>query len=645
MVARVFALIVLVALLIAAQPPRLSQPERDQLVARFSFVSVPLPQVPGPPIRHTRPVHPGLERIAAWISAVGASVALADIDGDGLPNDACYVDTRTNQVIVAPVPGSGDRYAPFALDFSGFAFDATMAPMGCLPGNFKEDQQTDLLVYFWGRTPVAFLHHGTSAELSAKSFVAREIVAGEARWYSNSVTAADIDGDGHLDLIVGNYFPDGARILDQHADGREAMQDSMTNASNGGGLHLLMWTDAIGGENPSVHFRDVTTAVPPEARHGWTLAVGAADLDGKQLPDIYVATDFGPDRLLYNRSRPGQPQFTLAYGQRHFTTPKSKVLGYDSFKGMGVDFADIDHTGLLDIVVSNITEPYGLQESNLVFMNTGKPEQLRDGIAPYVDRSEALGLSRSGWAWDVKLADFDNSGDLEVIQATGFVRGTVNRWPEMQELALGNDELLPDAKTWPRIQHGDDISGRDRNPFFVRARNGVYFNIADDLGLEPADKPHPSRGIAVADCFGDGKLDFAVANQWGETIFYRNKSASHNRFLGLHLRLPIEPMDGIEVLPGHPGMVRPSRPAIGASATVRLPDGRRQTAQVDGGNGHSGKRSPDLHFGLGDVPADRPVPVALRWRDTAGRIGEANIRLAPGWHTVILGTSRQAAAN
>ena len=44
------------------------------------------------------------------------SVAIADMDGDQLPNDVCYVDTRTDQVIVAPLPGTGDRFAPFALD-------------------------------------------------------------------------------------------------------------------------------------------------------------------------------------------------------------------------------------------------------------------------------------------------------------------------------------------------------------------------------------------------------------------------------------------------------------------------------------------------------------------------------------------------
>ena len=33
-----------------------------------------------------------------------------------------------------------------------------MAPMGCVPGDFNDDGRTDLLVYYWGRTPVLFMH-------------------------------------------------------------------------------------------------------------------------------------------------------------------------------------------------------------------------------------------------------------------------------------------------------------------------------------------------------------------------------------------------------------------------------------------------------------------------------------------------------
>jgi hypothetical protein len=81
----------------------------------------------------------------------------------------------------------------------------------------------------------------------------------------------------------------------------------------------------------------------------------------------------------------------------------------------------------------------------------------------------------------------------------------------------------------------------------------------------------------------------------------------------------------------------PSRSAIGAVVKVSLPDGRRLVTQVDGGNGHSGKRSADVHFGLGSVRLDVPLPIEIDWRNGNGEVKQQKIQLKPGWHTVILG--------
>lgn len=624
------------ALYWCAQLPVLSAGERADLARRFRFEGQTLLEISRDPQRFVRAVHPSLEHISAWISSVGASVALADLDGDGLPNDVCHVDTRVDEVTVGPAPGTPQQYPMFVLDARPLPYDPkTMAPMGCVPGDLNEDGLIDVLAYYWGRTPIAFLRQPRRAN-SPIAFVPREIKEPLERWYTNAVTLADVDGDGHADVVVGNYFQDGARILDAIAQGSEAMQASMSRARNSGRHHVLLFRGGTGGGQPTVQFEELAMGGGDEIAYGWTLAVGAQDLDGDLLPELYFANDFGPDQLLHNQSRPGALRFAPLYGHKSLTTPSSKVLGRDSFKGMGVDFGDVNDDGWPDIYVSNIAGQYALEESHFLFVSTGETHRMRERIAPYVDRSETLGVSRSDWAWDVKLADFDNDGVLEALQATGFVKGVVNRWPELHELAMGNDQLLSHPRSWPRFQPGDDLSGHQHNPFFVRAHDGRYHDLAGDLGL---DDQAVSRGIATADINGDGLLDFAVANQWESSRLYMN-TAGVKPFLGLHLllRLAQSPVSHTSVRQGHPGTDTPGTPAIGAVVSVSLPNGRRLAAQVDGGNGHSGRRSPDLHFGLSGVsPETTTLRVEVRWRDRQGRTRRETLQLAPGWHTVLLG--------
>ena len=334
-----FAAIVLVAGLYGlARPAEPSPGERAAMARRFAFRASLLPEVPGVRMRFVREVNPSLRHIASWISAVGAAVALNDLDANGLPDDLCYVDVRTNQVIVAPAPGTGARYAPFTLDPLPLPYDsATTAPMGCLPGDFDENGSVDLLVYYWGRTPILFLTLANTKEMTRARFVARELVDPIEWWYTNAATLADLDGDGHGDLVIGNYFPDGARILDARADVPDHMQHSMSRAENGGRTHLLRWTPQ--------GFADARGVLDDVIARGWTLGVGAADLDGDLLPELYLARDFGPDRLLHNRSTAGHLRFALLEGRRGFTLPASKVLGHDSHKGMSVDFGYVSMLG------------------------------------------------------------------------------------------------------------------------------------------------------------------------------------------------------------------------------------------------------------------------------------------------------------
>ena len=304
---------------------------------------------------------------------------------------------------------------------------------------------------------------------------------------------------------------------------------------------------------------------------------------------------------------------------------------------MGVDFADLNDDGVPDIYVSNITEPKGLQESQMLFLSTGDITRMRDGIAPYINRGEALGLSDSGWAWDAKLDDFDNDGIPEALQATGFIKGSSNVWPEIQELATANDVVISNVSTsWPKIEAGADLAGDNQNPFFVRVGDH-YVDIAKQIGF---GEEYVSRGIAIGDVDLDGSLDLIVSNMWGPASYYHNEHPVACASLSLNLLLPVsrEHSGETTVYQGQQRPDRLGRAAVGAAVTVTRSDGKVLTRQVDGGNGHSGKRSPELHFGLGD--SQGIVKVEIRWRDQHGQVHREFLNLKPGRYTIVLASSK-----
>jgi enediyne biosynthesis protein E4 len=622
----------------------------DQIASQYKFQQLPIAMPPGYDKQHmntVRPVNPAYQHISAWISSVGASIAINDLTGHGRSDSMCIVDTRTNDVIVTytPTAPATDRFTPFVLNAAPLPIDDTMAPTACTPGDFNGDGRMDLLVTYWGRTPILFLAKSTATNVSVSSYKPTELVPEVSvdgkyhgpRWNTDADYVADLDGSGHPSIVIGNYFPD-SDVLDPHGLDNVQMNQSLSSATNGGGDHVLQWYKGTSGADPSASYVQVEDAIPYASSTGWTLAISGADLTGSGLPDMYIGNDFGHGHLLYNVSTPGHIRFTEAKGQRTPTTPKSFILGNGSFKGMGVDFGDVDRTGQFDFMVSDITTPWGLQESNLFFVNQAKNDadmrsQLSNGVAPFTQEAQQYGVAWTGWAWDVKMADFLNSGNLDIVQADGFVKGKIDRWPWLQEMAMTNDDLLSNPAMWPNAEPGDDIAGNQVLAFYARGTDGKYVNVTGNLGLAV---PTPTRGIATADTTGDGAMDFAVARQWGPPAFYANEAPKRGDYLDLRLYRPSTDHDA------DMGLENTGTPAYDTTVEVTTPDGK-QVSQLDGGGGHGGYRSFEVHFGLGSYMG--PVDVHLQWRDTGGQLHQQTRQLMPGTHTLQLSSDVQEVAS
>ena len=285
------------------------------------------------------------------------------------------------------------------------------------------------------------------------------------------------------------------------------------------------------------------------------------------------------------------------------------MIGKDTFKGMGIDFADINNDGIFDMYVSNIASPFRLQESHFLWVSTGHMDRMKQGQAPWVDKAEDMHVAHSAWAWDVRFEDFDNDGAMELVQATGLVRGRENRWADLAQVGAANDRLVRypsllaeiPARRYRRRWHiPQTVLGARRR----RKICGPFRLLFPDLTA-------PTRGIAVADVDGDGYPDMVYANYWQDSVLIKNH-ATGNQFLALHLMLPTAQdataPAGIRVHDGHPAW-REGTPAIGTFVEIETPDGHKQIRQVDGGNGHSGQRSPEVRFGLGQT-ASGPHPGA-----------------------------------
>lgn len=191
---------------------------------------------------------------------------------------------------------------------------------------------------------------------------------------------------------------------------------------------------------------------------------------------------------------------------------------------------------------------------------------------------------------------------------------------------MTNDDLLSNPAMWPNVQAGDDIAGNQSMAFYAKNSDGKYVNISSQIGTAV---PIPTRGLATADTTGTGALDFAIARQWGPPAFYANTSPNKGNFLDLRLYRPASDQSSV----AGQGLANIGTPAYNTTVTVTTPSGT-SISQLDGGSGHGGFRSFEVHVGLGSFTG--AATVNLQWRDVNGQLHQQKQQLTPGVHSLVL---------
>lgn len=319
------------------------------------------------------------------------------------------------------------------------------------------------------------------------------------------VEAADYDGDGNIDLYVGNY-------------------DAATSTYK----HYLF-------NNNGTKFKDVAQIVG--LKHAGTeFSAIFADYDNDGFLDLYVVKNNGD--ILYRN---------IGKGAFEEVTSKSKIGSKTG--GNKALFLDIDHDGDLDLFESRTS-------SNLVFRNNG------DGT--FLEVGEKMGFTGNPEANSQVAAfgDFDDDGDIDLFVVN---KNTNNVLYSNQRQSIFKDVTsnsgLKNSKESTAVAVGD-YNNDGFLDLFIPSLNGADCELYDNTGTGTFEEAKNTKTMFSAlrntkiydakffDFDNDGFLDLAVAGEAkqknGRGLFlYHNNG--NGKFTDVSKLLPDEPKTGKEI--------------------------------------------------------------------------------------------------
>ncbi|MFW5955439.1 MAG: VCBS repeat-containing protein, partial [Rhodothermales bacterium] len=521
----------------------------------------------------------------------GGGVASGDLTGNGLPDLYFTSNQESNRLYL----NLGDYRFRDVTDISGVGGNGSWAT-GVTFVDIDGNGLLDLYVCYAGdvegrhRANELYVNLGTDdngvprfREAAAEYGVADE-------GYSTHAVFLDYDRDGLLDLYVVN--------------------NSFRPVSSFGLNNIRHERHDLGGDklyrNTGSGFVDVSKEAGIFGSEiGFGLGVVAGDINGDGLPDLYVSNDFFERDYLY-----------LNNGDGTFREVLDEQFPYISHFSMGLDLADVNNDGLLDLYVTDMmpADDYRLKTTasfeswdtfearranDYHYQYMRNMLHLNNGDGTFSDVGYLAGVARTDWSWSALLADFDLDGHKDIYVTNGIRHDLID---QDYISYLANDETRASVVRGENVDYLRLVHAMSSTPIvnhaFQNAAGGLGFrDVSDEWGLA---YPSFSSGAAYVDLNNDGALDLVVNNIDEGVFVFRNnaRALSSNRYLQIAL-------EGDDM----------NRFGIGARVILQAGDQLLHQEQQPA-RGFQSSVDYVLTFGLGEV--DTVESVTVRWPD--GRV-------------------------
>jgi len=425
------------------------------------------------------------------LETMGGGVAIFDYDNDGrmdlfFTNGALLKDPMPkgatpdksdprfwNRLYHQKADGTFDDVTERAgLKGEGFS-------MGVAAGDYDNDGYIDLYVTGYGGND---LYHnngdGTFTDLAKKLGVVGGGWSTSAGWF-------DYDRDGRLDLFVARYlvwdFEKGSILCGDTRPGFRAY----CHPDNFRGMPNILYHQKADGS-----FEDVSVKAGIADPTGKALGVVFADFDNDGWPDIFVANDSVRQSLYHNQRDGTFEDIAVSAG-----------AGYDengkTFAGMGVDAADYDNDGWVDVFITTLSnETYPLYHNNGDLSFTWATNTTSVG---------QITLLYSGWG--TRFIDADNDGLRDAVVAQSHVLDTIE-------------------KTTTYLKY-------KQTPLLMRNTGRGFVDVSATAG-PPFNAAIAARGAAFGDLNNDGQVDIVIGELNDAPMILRN-NGTKNHWLGFSL--------------------------------------------------------------------------------------------------------------